>query len=94
MTQTFSSDICKEVGGKIEPYTIVIMLFKGIEEWNVQDEIRASTTGYSFQFEHLKPYSDYILFVYAKTMEGLYNPDMPLKIQAKTFASIKVMALK
>jgi hypothetical protein len=25
MTQTFSSDTFKEVGGKIEPYTIVIM---------------------------------------------------------------------
>ena len=35
-------------------------------------------------FQNLMPYSDYNLYVYAKTAEGHYNPKLPFKIPAKT----------
>jgi hypothetical protein len=78
---------CEHINAQLDGYFYIL---KGIEEWNVQEEIRASENGHSHQFEHLKPYSNYILFVYAKTMEGLYNPDLPFKIPAETMSSIKV----
>ena len=38
------------------------------------------------------PYSDYNLFVYAKTAEGNYNPKLPFSILAKTKAASKAGA--
>ena len=38
----------------------------------------------SERFQNLMPYSDYNLYIYAKTAEGHYNPKLPFKIPAKT----------
>jgi hypothetical protein len=47
MTQTFSSDIKKEVGGKIEPYTILMMsLFSSLKHcWWTTTLVTTATTG-------------------------------------------------
>ena len=54
-------------------------IFKGIETWNVNKRIEASTTSNSETFNDLLPFSNYMLFVYARTREGKHNPDLPFK---------------
>ena len=61
-------------------------IFKGIETWNVNTKIQASTTSNSETFNDLRPFSNYMLFVYARTREGKHNPDLPFKIPAETTA--------
>ena len=64
-------------------------IFKGIETWNVNTRIEASTTSNSETFNDLLPFSNYMLFVYARTREGKHNPDLPFKIPAETTAEEK-----
>ena len=52
-------------------------------------KLEQSVIDTSENFENLMPYSDYNLFVYAKTAEGHYNPNLPFRIPAKTNSASK-----
>jgi len=77
---------CEHFNAQLDGFFYIL---KGIEPWNVRHRIEESTTSNSETFEHLLPFSNYILFVYARTREGQYNPDLPFKIPAETLAAEK-----
>ncbi len=64
-------------------------ILKGTETWNVNDRIEMFAPDESVSIDNLKPYSNYILFVYAQNKEGKHNPDLPFKIPAATEPDLK-----
>jgi hypothetical protein len=59
-------------------------VLKGTDAWSMEDDHRGSTADKSFEFEHLKPHSSYILFLYARNQEGNHNIDLPFRLRART----------
>lgn len=77
---------CEFFNADLDGYFYVL---KGIEPWNVQEERKGTTFESSMTFSNLMPFSNYLLFVYVHTAQGLYNPDLPFKIPAETQSADK-----
>ena len=77
---------CEHFNAFLDGYRFVL---KGIDSWNVEVKKIGTISEESVLFENLMPFSNYILFIYVKTAEGLYNPDLHFKIPAETKSSDK-----
>lgn len=75
---------CEKFNSKLDGFSYIL---KGIDVWNVGESHEGTTADTSMLFRGLKPYSDYILFVYSANEEGTYNDNFPFKIPAETAAS-------
>ncbi len=59
-------------------------ILKGIDRWNEAEEQRGGTTGNSKLFQDLRPFSNYVVVVYARDRRGNYNRDVSLRLTART----------
>lgn len=77
---------CEFFNADLDGYFYIL---KGIEPWNVQEERKGTTFDSFMTFQNLQPFSNYLLFVYIHTTQGMYNPDLPFKIPAETQSADK-----
>ena len=75
---------CEDFNGLLDGVNYVL---KGTEKWNLAEEQSGATSENSRKFEHLSPFSSYILFLYSQNQEGKHNTDLPYRIKAKTSAA-------
>ena len=75
---------CEDFNGHLDGVNYVL---KGTEKWNLVEEQSGATSENSRRFEHLSPFSSYILFLYSQNQEGKHNTDLPYRIKAKTSAA-------
>ena len=72
---------CQDFNGVLDGVNFVL---RGTEKWNLEEEHSDMTSEKSHSFEHLSPFSSYILFLYSQNREGKHNINLPYRIKAKT----------
>ena len=75
---------CQDFNGVLDGVNFVL---RGTEKWNLEEEHSDMTSEKSHSFEHLSPFSSYILFLYSQNQEGKHNINLPYRIKAKTRAA-------
>ena len=75
---------CQDFNGELDGVNFVL---RGTEKWNLEEEHSGMTGENSYSFEHLSPFSTYILFLYSQNQEGKHNINLPFRMKAKTNAA-------